>query len=132
MDFFCLPVICGCQSKITPEGDLTPRVCPRCHNAAVTSAKAKEYFELCFVPVFPMSSKSVWVCSICSWSVANQGGWEPQAVSSFGYQNPQGGGYYPPQPPPTWQGSGPVQQQYGHPQYAQQGYVGSQQGGYRM
>lgn len=24
----------GCSTKIKPEGDLTPRICPRCHNGA--------------------------------------------------------------------------------------------------
>ena len=24
--------IVGCQTKVTPEGDLTPRLCPRCNN----------------------------------------------------------------------------------------------------
>ncbi|CAA7267918.1 unnamed protein product [Cyclocybe aegerita] len=96
----------GCQTKISPEGDQTPRICPRCHNAAVTSAKSKEYFEFCFVPLIPMSSKHIWACSICQWAVPIQQGWEPPLVTN----GPPG--YYPPQPPPTWQ----QQPNYGPPQ----------------
>ncbi|PPQ78550.1 LOW QUALITY PROTEIN: hypothetical protein CVT25_011822, partial [Psilocybe cyanescens] len=135
----------GCTTKISPEGDQTPRICPNCHNgesnltslsqneltsyhyliAAVASAKSKEYFEFCFVPLIPMSSKHIWRCSICQWATSIQPGycplpvfdgvqldddivislffrWEPQSVTSVPMQP---GGYYPPQPPPAWQGS---------------------------
>ena len=46
---------------------------------AVVSAKKKTYFELFCVPVFPMSSKHVWVCGICQWRVPLQQGYVPIA-----------------------------------------------------
>ncbi|KAF9483837.1 hypothetical protein BDN70DRAFT_242012 [Pholiota conissans] len=113
MDFcFFVPVIFGCTTKISADGDQTPRICPRCHNAAVSSAKSKEYFELCFVPLIPMSSKHIWRCSICQWSVLNQAGsWEPQPVTNVPTQP---GGYYPAQPGQYQQG--PAQYQGPPPQ----------------
>jgi len=42
---------------------------------AVVSAKKKTYFELFCVPVFPISSKHVWVCGICQWRVPLQQGY---------------------------------------------------------
>ncbi|KAF9567599.1 hypothetical protein CPC08DRAFT_703129 [Agrocybe pediades] len=111
--FFCIPMIFGCQTKISPDGGQVPRICPRCHNAAVTSAKSKEWFEFCFVPLIPMGSSHIWICSICQWSQAiQQGGWEPQPVTSVPVQP---GGYYPPQPQPTWQGAPPAPSNQSYP-----------------
>ncbi|OCH95494.1 hypothetical protein OBBRIDRAFT_788049 [Obba rivulosa] len=97
MDFiFCLPIIFGCPTKIKPEGDQSPRICPRCHNASVHSAKSRTWFELCWVPLIPMNSKHIWICSICQWNLpkqtGQQQGWEP-AVPGFNFQ-------------PGWQGAG--------------------------
>ncbi|KAF9648997.1 hypothetical protein BDM02DRAFT_3084095, partial [Thelephora ganbajun] len=64
----------GISQKINPDDGQNPRICPRCNNVAVLSAKKKTYFELCCVPVFPMSSKHVWVCGICQWRVPLQQG----------------------------------------------------------
>lgn len=86
----------GCTTTISPDGDQQPRICPRCHNggvyfhyicprftatsdllsrsAAVVSAKSRNWFEVCFVPLIPMNSKHVWMCSICQWSVPLQQG----------------------------------------------------------
>ncbi|KDQ60644.1 hypothetical protein JAAARDRAFT_31608 [Jaapia argillacea MUCL 33604] len=75
--FFCLPIMFGCPTKVKPEGDQTPRICPRCHNASVFSAKSRMWFELCFVPLIPMTSKHLWMCGICQWNVPIQQGWEP-------------------------------------------------------
>ncbi|KAH8107019.1 hypothetical protein BXZ70DRAFT_885200, partial [Cristinia sonorae] len=69
-----IPIVVGCTDRVRPEGDLTPRVCPRCHNVSVQSAKSRMWFELCFVPIVPMSSKHIWVCSICHWSTRVQQG----------------------------------------------------------
>ncbi|EPQ58401.1 hypothetical protein GLOTRDRAFT_110180 [Gloeophyllum trabeum ATCC 11539] len=96
--FFCLPIMFGCPTKIKPEGDQTPRICPRCHNASVFAAKSRMWFELCFVPLIPMSSKHIWMCSICQWNVPKQPSWEPAAI---------GGGQYHhsgPAPPQGWAG----------------------------
>lgn len=30
--YYLLTATVGCQSRISPEGDQTPRICPRCHN----------------------------------------------------------------------------------------------------
>ncbi|KAH9951306.1 hypothetical protein B0H21DRAFT_718393 [Amylocystis lapponica] len=103
MDFiFCLPIIFGCPTKVKPDADQPPRICPRCNNAAVYSAKSRLWFELCFVPLIPMKAKHVWICSICQWSVPLQQGWEP-AVPGYGFQPGRGGvqqgapsGYMPP------------------------------------
>ncbi|KAF9518284.1 hypothetical protein BS47DRAFT_1248305, partial [Hydnum rufescens UP504] len=45
------------------------KICPRCHNAAVFPAKSREWFEVCFVPLVPMSSKQIWLCGICNWEI---------------------------------------------------------------
>ncbi|KAJ3509084.1 hypothetical protein NMY22_g16415 [Coprinellus aureogranulatus] len=121
--FFCLPVLFGCKTTVKPEGDQTPRLCPRCNNAAVISAKTRDWFEICFVPLIPMSSKHIWTCTICQWSVHNQpGAWEPALP---GHGGPAPAGYYPPMPPPGFQPAhyapSPGQQQgyapnYGPPQ----------------
>ncbi|KAF8969905.1 hypothetical protein BDZ97DRAFT_1653103, partial [Flammula alnicola] len=70
----------GCSTKISPEGDQIPRICPRCHNAAVVSAKSREFFEFCFVPLIPMSNKHIWLCSICQWAVPIQPGSVPVSI----------------------------------------------------
>ncbi|KAG2020472.1 hypothetical protein CC2G_005811 [Coprinopsis cinerea AmutBmut pab1-1] len=114
--FFCLPVLFGCKTTLKPEGDQTPRVCPRCNNAAATGCKSREWFELCFVPLIPMGSKHIWVCSICHWtSPRGQGLWEPALP---GFAPPPPAGYYPPNQ--QW-GPPPNQWQQG-PQYPPQGY----------
>ncbi|KAI0053837.1 hypothetical protein FA95DRAFT_1591693 [Auriscalpium vulgare] len=106
MAFICIPILFGCTNKISPEGDQTPRICPRCHNVSVVSAKSRMWFELFFIPLVPMQKKHLWMCSVCQWHVPTQPGWEPQLPASGynhgsfqpGYQ-PQ---YYSPQqsPPP--------------------------------
>lgn len=48
---------------------------------AVVSAKKKTYFELFCVPIFPMSSKHVWVCGICQWRVPLQQGYVLTSLS---------------------------------------------------
>ncbi|EIW60501.1 uncharacterized protein TRAVEDRAFT_145942 [Trametes versicolor FP-101664 SS1] len=63
--------------KPDSEGDQTPRICPRCNNPATIRVKSRMWFELCFVPLIPMSSKHLWLCTICQWSVPLQQGWEP-------------------------------------------------------
>ncbi|KIP09098.1 hypothetical protein PHLGIDRAFT_346469 [Phlebiopsis gigantea 11061_1 CR5-6] len=68
--FICLPVLLGCQTTVKPDGDLTPRVCPRCNNAAVQSAKTRTWFTLFFIPVVPLKSKRIWTCPICQWTMA--------------------------------------------------------------
>ncbi|KAG2061213.1 hypothetical protein BDR06DRAFT_924787 [Suillus hirtellus] len=91
--FFCLPIIFGCPTKIKPEGNQGARICPRCHNAAMFTAKSRTWFELCFVPLIPLNSKHVWMCGICQLQVNVQPGWEPQ-VAQLGYQHPQVQGQY--------------------------------------
>ncbi|KZP23608.1 hypothetical protein FIBSPDRAFT_737216, partial [Athelia psychrophila] len=71
----------GCTTKISPDSDQQPRVCPRCHNGSVFGAKSRQWFEFCFVPLVPMSSKHVWMCSICQWQVPIQQGYvQPTSV----------------------------------------------------
>ncbi|GBE82351.1 hypothetical protein BKA93DRAFT_760614 [Sparassis latifolia] len=115
--FFCVPIIFGCPTKIKPEGDQTPRICPRCNNASVHSAKSRLWFELCFVPLIPMSSKRVWVCTICQWNLPIQPGWEP-AVPGYGFQRGEGSNWQ--QAPPSAYMNPPpnVYQQSYQPGYA--------------
>ncbi|KAI0781056.1 hypothetical protein BD413DRAFT_600507 [Trametes elegans] len=94
-----------------PEGDQTPRICPKCHNASTIRVKSRLWFELCFVPLIPMSSEHLWLCTICHWSVPLQQGWEP-ALPGYGFQ-PGAQGQW--QAPPYTQLSPP-------PNAAQRGY----------
>ncbi|KAL5533197.1 hypothetical protein ACEPAF_4973 [Sanghuangporus sanghuang] len=118
-DFFiCIPILFGCPTKIKPDGDQSPRICPRCNNASVFRAKSRTWFELCFIPLIPMTSKHIWCCSICQWQVPLQQGWEPMVPQSGfapGWQGqPQQQGRYggpPPGPgqvPPQHSGYGPT------------------------
>jgi len=90
----CLPIIFGCPTKIKPEGDQTPRMCPRCNNASVISAKSRMWFELFWIPLVPLSSNHIWICTVCQWEVPHQEGYQP-AVPGQGFppgrqQQPQG------------------------------------------
>lgn len=95
---FFIPLQFGCPTKIAQidaeKDDI--RICPQCHNAAVTSCKTRMWFEFCFLPIIPFKSKKVWLCSICRWQAINDGN-GPQAISSM---PPPGGGYNA-QPPMT-------------------------------
>lgn len=94
------------------------------YSAAVISAKSRNWFEFCFVPLIPMNSTHVWLCSICQWQVPLQQGsvdfftsititasynrlrWEPP-IANAGYQHPGqifgGGPTYPPRQHPGYQ-----------------------------
>ncbi|KAJ8592796.1 hypothetical protein M405DRAFT_732517, partial [Rhizopogon salebrosus TDB-379] len=88
-----IPFAVGCPTKVKPEGSQEARICPRCHNAAMFSAKSRTWFEFCFVPLIPMNSKHIWMCGICQVQVNMQPGWEPQ-LAQPGYQHPQLQGQY--------------------------------------
>jgi len=119
MDFFCLPLIFGCSTSVSPDSGQALRVCPNCHNVSVTSGKKRTWFELCCVPVIPMSSSHVWICSICQWT-AKTNAFEPQlpgtgpppGVYQMQHQYPMSGQYPHPYPP-----QGAYQQ--GQPAYGQ-------------
>ncbi|CAE6505745.1 unnamed protein product [Rhizoctonia solani] len=98
---------------------------------AVIGAKKRTWLEICFVPLVPMSSSSIWNCSICGWHVDQN--------QSNGYAPPLPGpppNAYNPHYQPNY-GPPPGQQQWAqsHPnsfqgqpgQYQQPGY-GQQQG----
>ncbi|GHJ88116.1 hypothetical protein NliqN6_4518 [Naganishia liquefaciens] len=128
MDFFCIPIACGCPTKIKQDEAGPARVCPNCHNASVISAKSRTWFEFCFVPLFPFSSDRVWKCGICQWEVERNKGFEPQ-VAGQGYIHPgQSGQYQQPGYGPPMQGYMPPPQggmQYPGPnQYPAQGQYG--------
>ncbi|KDQ16294.1 hypothetical protein BOTBODRAFT_30999 [Botryobasidium botryosum FD-172 SS1] len=118
MDFFCLPLIFGCSDQLSPDNDGSgSRLCPRCNNAAVFAAKKKMMFELCCVPLVPMSSSRVWHCGICNWETKQGDGFEP-AMPGYGGGGPQ---WQQPQwqPNPSPQGYPPQpsaapQQSYGY------------------
>ncbi|KAI0313075.1 hypothetical protein OF83DRAFT_1066096 [Amylostereum chailletii] len=80
----------GCTTRIKPEGDASPRICPRCHNISAISAKSRTWFEFCFVPLIPLNKRHLWVCGICQWSAPMQQGWEPQ-LAGPGYSSQQRG-----------------------------------------
>ncbi|GBE79097.1 hypothetical protein SCP_0202940 [Sparassis crispa] len=109
--FLCLPIFFGCPTRIKPEGNQTPRICPRCGNASVHSAKSRLWFELYFIPLIPLSSKRIWICSICQWSIPMEAGWEPgydfQRGGVSNWQVPPPSGYINPPPNPYQQGYQP-------------------------
>lgn len=83
--------------------------------ASIVAAKSKLWFEFFFVPIFPMSSDHIWICTICQFRAPLQTGcvalcpshllplfsavthsqWEPQVASNFGY-------FPPPQQQQNW------------------------------
>jgi hypothetical protein len=58
----------------SPTGGLYPASDRHCILAAVQPAKARTWFELCFIPLVPMKSKQVWICPICNWRMNVQDG----------------------------------------------------------
>jgi len=111
MAFVCIPLVWGCPTKIHPEGDQTPRICPRCNNASVISAKSRMWFEFCFVPLIPMRSSHIWLCTVCQWQVPHQQGWEPNRVGANfvpGNVGPQSPNHGPMSPPPNNSGYAPT------------------------
>ncbi|KAF9049381.1 hypothetical protein BDZ89DRAFT_1006748, partial [Hymenopellis radicata] len=96
----CIPIFFGCQTKIKPDGvEQVAHICPRCNNASVIAAKKKTWFELFFIPVVPLSSKHVWVCTICQWRTANGPGLpEPAVAYNPGYNAGYSVGYNPTYP----------------------------------
>ncbi|KAI0341855.1 hypothetical protein BDW22DRAFT_1377169 [Trametopsis cervina] len=89
--FICLPIAFGFPTRIKTDrhGDQTPRICPMCHNPAVQPAKARTWFELCFVPLVPLKSQKIWICPICNWRMGIQEGWQPQVVGNHQSGYPQ-------------------------------------------
>ncbi|KAK1925470.1 hypothetical protein DB88DRAFT_195911 [Papiliotrema laurentii] len=71
-------------------------MCPRCHNAAVTGATSRTWFEFFFVPLIPFSSNHIWICTICQWEMKKGDGPDPQAPGNY----PQGMNPYDNRPPP--------------------------------
>ncbi|KAG7563142.1 hypothetical protein FFLO_01450 [Filobasidium floriforme] len=75
-------------------------MCPNCHNPSVVQAKSSDWFEFCFVPLFPYHRSHIWMCNICRFQQPQGNGWEPQRAPE-GYQRPgqfqQPGAGYPPQ-----------------------------------
>ena len=77
----------GCQTKLKPEPNQAPQICPHCHNgkpkypfpffisliywlASVFPTKKNTWFELFFVPIIPLSRKHILLCMICGWQAA--------------------------------------------------------------
>ncbi|KAI0748004.1 hypothetical protein C8Q80DRAFT_1169550 [Daedaleopsis nitida] len=101
--FFFLPFVFGCPTRMRPEGDQTPRICPKCHNISTIRVKSRMWFELCFVPLIPMKKEHLWVCTVCQWNIPLQQGWEP-ALPGYGFHH---GGQGPMPPSPYTQMSPP-------------------------
>lgn len=68
--FICIPILFGCQTKLKPEPNQAPQICPHCHNASVFPTKKNTWFELFFVPIIPLSRKHILLCMICGWQAA--------------------------------------------------------------
>ncbi|KAI0811265.1 hypothetical protein BC629DRAFT_1479982 [Irpex lacteus] len=99
--FLCIPITFGFPTKIKTDkhADLTPRICPICHNAAVQPGKARTWFELCFVPLVPLKARRIWVCPIPQVAGDYQPG--PQdwmGIAPGGYQQSFQPGYQPAYP----------------------------------
>ncbi|KAJ7360803.1 hypothetical protein DFH08DRAFT_842292 [Mycena albidolilacea] len=85
----CIPIFFGCQDKLKAEGDSTARVCPKCNNASVHSAKATTWFELFWVPLIPFSTKHIWLCQICQWMAPHVDGQFEPALAGGAPPGPQ-------------------------------------------
>ncbi|KIJ17248.1 hypothetical protein PAXINDRAFT_73279, partial [Paxillus involutus ATCC 200175] len=70
----CIEPAVGCPTRISPDSNQGPRICPRCHNASMLAAKSRTWFELCFVPLVPLGSKHIWMCGICQLQAQMQPG----------------------------------------------------------
>ncbi|EIN05338.1 hypothetical protein PUNSTDRAFT_137451 [Punctularia strigosozonata HHB-11173 SS5] len=68
----CSPAIpVGSVSKDARSGDPSesPRVCPKCHQAAVFQTKTTSSLVVLFVSVAPVGNTShTWKCELCDWS----------------------------------------------------------------
>ncbi|KZT43974.1 hypothetical protein SISSUDRAFT_1056991 [Sistotremastrum suecicum HHB10207 ss-3] len=120
MAFVCIPIVFGCPTKLTQEGEPIPRICPRCNNVSVVSAKSRTWFELFWIPLIPLGSSHVWHCNVCQWQVPHQQGYEPARAG--GFPPPGGNGQWqqgPGSPSGLWQQPqqpGYQQPSYGYPQ----------------
>ncbi|KAF8215575.1 hypothetical protein K438DRAFT_1704438 [Mycena galopus ATCC 62051] len=81
----CIPIIFGCGERLKAEGDPNARVCPKCGNASVHSAKATTWFELFWVPLIPFSFKHIWLCQICHWKAPHADGQFEPALATGGH-----------------------------------------------
>ncbi|GAA5967427.1 hypothetical protein JCM21900_001263 [Sporobolomyces salmonicolor] len=97
----------GCSKQYSQEGSQA-HVCPRCNNGSVYATKERNCLEICCVPLVPLGSSHLYMCSICQWQASQSGPAPPLAQ--------QGGGYY---GQPQGYGGGGVGQ---YPQQQQMGY----------
>ncbi|KAF8656954.1 hypothetical protein AX16_002319 [Volvariella volvacea WC 439] len=95
----CVLLPCYCAPDITHDESPQKRMCPACHNPTVGGATIKDWVEVFWIPIFPLTTKHVWICSHCQWT------------------NPQGEGADPPLAPPyfgpygsPWPPPGPMMQ----------------------
>ncbi|GAA5907400.1 uncharacterized protein JCM6883_001192 [Sporobolomyces salmoneus] len=88
MDFICLSF--GCSKQYSQEGG-GAHWCPRCSNPQVYAVKERNCLEICCIPLVPLGSSHIWMCSICQWQ-ASQKGLAPPPANQQGMP-PQGGGY---------------------------------------
>ncbi|KAK0445512.1 hypothetical protein ARMSODRAFT_946516 [Armillaria solidipes] len=95
--FFCIPILVGCQTNVKPDSpEQVAHICPRCNNASVIAARQKTWFEFFFIPVVPLSSKHIWLCTICQWrSPHGPGQVEPAIAFNPGYNPGFTNGYNP-------------------------------------
>ncbi|KAI9618559.1 hypothetical protein H4Q26_012380 [Puccinia striiformis f. sp. tritici PST-130] len=90
----CISVGCPVKVSTNTGAQGRGRQCPKCHNVCVFEANRRRWIEICFVPLFPCSSKKIWHCDICNW----QGDLDDPFQPGF----PTAG------PPPNGPGNGPM------------------------
>ncbi|KAJ7093212.1 hypothetical protein C8R44DRAFT_401782 [Mycena epipterygia] len=77
------PLILGYETQVTPAGEQTAHVCPKCMQASVFSSTSKKEIIVMFVPV-SSSATALWVCTTekCGWTAPAErepASWEPKS-----------------------------------------------------
>ncbi|KAJ7168197.1 hypothetical protein C8R43DRAFT_983397 [Mycena crocata] len=74
-------VIVGYETQVTPNGEQTAHVCPKCRQASVFSSTSTKEIIVLFVPV-SSNAEALWVCTTenCGWKTPlekDPASWEP-------------------------------------------------------
>ncbi|KAF7323114.1 Cytochrome c heme-binding site [Mycena chlorophos] len=77
------PQILGVVNDVTPTGDQTAHVCPKCKKASVYSSKSTTQVVVLFVAIGTTASESSWLCTTegCGWKAPlaqDPSTWEPK------------------------------------------------------
>ncbi|KAK0197560.1 hypothetical protein F5146DRAFT_995207 [Armillaria mellea] len=83
-------------SRIVQSKSLISVLVATMSTASVIAARQKTWFEFFFIPVVPLSSKHIWLCTICQWrSPHGPGQVEPAIAFNPGYNPGFTDGYNP-------------------------------------